>query len=260
MTAQRFRELHRGGELLVLPNAWDAGSAAVVQHAGAAAVATTSAGVAWSFGYPDGNQLPSDALLDAVRRIVRVLHIPLTVDIEEGGSDDPATVAAGVVALVDAGVAGVNIEDGVGSPDVLVGKIAAIRKALGDRDLYINARTDVYLRGMASGDAAVDEVLRRAGRYVEAGADGMFVPGIAVVEEIRTVAKALGSAPLNVMLVPGLPDRAALYGAGARRLSAGIAIALEALSTANRMAADFLGKPVPADLNYGSLNALLSRG
>src|SRR6187402_2786670 len=202
MTAQRLRDLHRSNELLVLPNAWDPASAAVVQHAGAPAVATTSAGVAWACGWPDGDQLPASEMIAAVHRILRVVDLPVTVDIEEGCSDDPEEVARLVATLVDEGVAGINIEDGSKSPDLLVAKLQAIRAALGKRDLFINARTDVYLRGMASGDAAVAEVLGRAKRYVDAGIDGMFVPGIAVIDEIRRVAEGITPVPLNVMLVP----------------------------------------------------------
>jgi 2-methylisocitrate lyase-like PEP mutase family enzyme len=259
MSARRLRDLHRGNALLVLPNAWDAASAAVVQHAGAPAVATTSAGVAWSCGWPDGDQLPAEEMLAAVRRIVRVIDVPLTVDAEEGCSDDPGEVGAFVAKLVEAGVSGINIEDGTKSPDLLVAKLRAIRAALGGRDLYINARTDVFLRGMASGDAAVVEVLARAKRYVEAGADGMFVPGVAALDEIRRVAEGIAPAPLNVMLVPSLPSREELFAAGARRLSAGIALSLEAYANTARMAAEFMGKPAPDAVSYPALNALLNK-
>jgi 2-methylisocitrate lyase-like PEP mutase family enzyme len=243
MSAQRLRDLHRGSELLVMPNAWDPASAAVIQHAGAPAVATTSAGVAWSCGWPDGDQLPADEMIGAVRRILRVVDLPLTVDIEEGCSDDPAEVANLVATLVDAGVA----------------KLKAIRATLGSRDLYINARTDVFLRGMASGDAAVDEVTGRAKRYIDAGTDGMFVPGVAAIDEIRRLAQAIAPVPLNVMLVPGLPSREELFAAGARRLSAGIALSLEAYANTARMAAEFMGKAAPAAVSYPMLNTLLKK-
>jgi 2-methylisocitrate lyase-like PEP mutase family enzyme len=259
MTAQRIRDLHRGNELLVLPNAWDAASAAVIQHAGAPAIATTSAGVAWSCGWPDGDQLPAEEVIAAVRRIVRVIDVPLSVDAEEGCSDDPSDVAAFVAKLVAAGVAGINIEDGSKSPDLLVAKLRAIRAVLNGRDLYINARTDVYLRGMASGDPAVADVLTRAKRYIEAGADGIFVPGIAATTEIRRVAEGIAPVPLNVMLVAGLAPHAELFAVGARRLSAGIALSLEAYAGAARKAAEFMGKIEPAAVTYPTLNALLKK-
>jgi 2-methylisocitrate lyase-like PEP mutase family enzyme len=257
MNAQILRDLHAGERLLVLANAWDGASAAIVQHAGAPAVATTSAGVAWSCGWADGDRLPVEEMLAAIRRIARVVNVPLTVDIEEGCSDDPGQVADFVSSLVGVGVAGINIEDGVKAPDALAAKIRAIRAHLGGRDLFINARTDVYLRGMASGDAAVEETLWRGNLYREAGADGMFVPGISVLDEIRRVAAALRPMPLNVMLVPGLPSREELFAAGARRLSAGIALSLESYATAGRMAAEFL-ETEPKDIGYGTLNGLLA--
>lgn len=259
MSAQQLRDLHNGSALLVLPNAWDPASAAVIQHAGAPAIATTSAGVAWSCGWPDGDQLPAEEMVGAVRRILRVVDLPLTVDIEEGCSDDPEAVARLVATLVDAGVSGINIEDGAKSPDLLVAKLQAIRGALGRRDLYINARTDVYLRGMAAGDAAVEEVTRRAKRYLEAGTDGMFVPGVSAIGEIRRLADAIAPAPLNVMLVPGLPSHDELFAAGARRLSAGIALSLEAYANTARMAAEFMGRAEPAPVSYPLLNTLLKK-
>jgi len=258
MNAQRLRDLHNGSALLVLPNAWDAASAAVVQHAGATAVATTSAGVAWSCGWPDGDRLPAEEMLAAFRRIVRVIDVPLTADIEEGCDDAPSAVASFVSRLVDAGVAGINIEDGNKDPALLAAKLRAIRDALGERDLYINARTDVFLRGMASGDAGVEEVLRRGALYRDAGADGLFVPGIKAIDEVRRVAAGIAPMPLNVMLVPGLPSRQELFDAGARRLSAGIALSLEAYVAAGRKAAELLEREAP-DVGYGTLNDWLAR-
>lgn len=259
VSASRFRDLHHAGSLLVLPNAWDAGSAAAIQHAGAPAVATTSAGVAWACGWPDGDQLPADELLASVKRMAAVLRVPLSADIEEGCSNDPGEVGRFVSALVDAGVSGINIEDAGRDPAELAAKIRAIRAALQGRDLYINARTDIYLRGIAAGDEAVGEVVRRAGLFHEAGADGLFAPGIANVDEIRHVAGSIGGMPLNVMLVPGLPAHAALYEAGARRLSAGIALALDAYAGAAKGAAAFMAKAEPEALSYPLLNALLKR-
>jgi len=258
MNAQSLRDLHNGTALLVLPNAWDAASAAVVQRAGASAVATTSAGVAWSCGWPDGDRLPAEEMLAAIRRIVRAVDVPLTADIEEGCHDDPSTVASFVSRLVDFGVAGINIEDGNKDPAILAAKLRAIRDVLGSRDLYINARTDVFLRGMASGDAGVEEVLRRGALYRDAGADGLFVPGLKVIDEVRRVAAGIAPMPLNVMLVPGLPSRQQLFDAGARRLSAGIALSLEAYATAGRMAAEWLERDAP-DVGYGTLNEWLTR-
>src|SRR5580704_3673841 len=149
MSTQRFRSLHQGPDVLLLPNAWDAITARLIESLGAKAIATTSAGLAWSRGYPDGNALPEDQLIAATRDIARVIRVPLTVDIEAGYSDDPRAVARLVARVMAAGAVGVNIEDGAGSPDLLCTKIAAIRESAAHLgvELFINARTDIYLRG-----------------------------------------------------------------------------------------------------------------
>jgi 2-methylisocitrate lyase-like PEP mutase family enzyme len=240
-----FRNLHR--DLLVLPNAWDPGSARLFESVGAKAIATTSAGIAWSRGYPDGDALPIEQLLATTRDIARVIRVPLTIDIEGGYSIDPAVVAQVVVArvvggIIDAGAVGINIEDGTGSPDLLCAKIEAAKQtaARAGVDLFINARTDVYLRGFATGDAAVEEVVRRAERYRAAGCDGLFVPALADGRAIEAVAAAIDPLPLNIMLVPGLPAASVLRTQGVRRLSAGAAIAQAAMGHASRLTIDFL--------------------
>lgn len=139
-----FRQLHQQGVLL-LANVWDAGTARLVESLGAKAIATTSAGVAWSLGYPDGDALPIAKLADAVAGIARVLRVPLTVDCESSYSDDPATVADNIARLIDAGAVGINIEDGDQAPALLCAKIEQIRRTCARLgiDLFINARTDV---------------------------------------------------------------------------------------------------------------------
>jgi 2-methylisocitrate lyase-like PEP mutase family enzyme len=162
---ETFRALHGPGRILVLPNAWDAGSARLIESCGATAIATTSSGVAWACGYPDGDVLPTDILVDAVARITRVLTVPLTVDAEGGYSKEPARVAETIAALVDAGAVGVNLEDGaVEPPALLCAKIAAAKK-VAERagvDLFVNARTDVFLRGLGAPERRVAETLARA--------------------------------------------------------------------------------------------------
>jgi 2-methylisocitrate lyase-like PEP mutase family enzyme len=224
--ARCFRALHGPGKILVLPNAWDAGSARLIESCGAEAIATTSSGVAWASGYPDGDALPPHELAAAVARIVRVIKVPLTVDAEGGYSSDPATAAENVKPLIDAGAVGINIEDGTGSPDLLCAKIAAIKKVAAQAgiDLFVNARTDVFLKGLVAREARVDEVLKRAPRYQEAGTDGLFVPGASDAADIRTL---VGGTPLpvNVMVLATLPPVGELRALGVRRVSAGSAIA-----------------------------------
>lgn len=239
--ADTFRRLHAGPDLLILPNGWDAGSCRVIETLGAKAVATSSAAVCWSHGYADGHHLPVDFLITTVREITRAISIPLTCDFEGGYADDPATVGDNVAKVIDAGAVGINIEDGGGAPDLLAAKIDAVRKAA-DRagaPLFINARTDVYLRGLAEGEAAVAEVLRRAALYRNAGADGLFAPGVIAPGEIAAIAAGCGL-PLNVMAKPGLPDGAALQALGARRISSATGLGRAALAALNVATTHFL--------------------
>ncbi|HKA86833.1 MAG TPA: isocitrate lyase/phosphoenolpyruvate mutase family protein [Haliangiales bacterium] len=264
--SKQFRALHAPGRLLILPNAWDAASAALVAACGAEAVATTSAGLAWSRGYPDGNALPVRVLHAAVGEIVRVIAVPLTVDIEAGYAAEPSEVGELVAAVADAGAVGVNVEDGSDAPDLLCAKIAAARRGA-DRagvDVFVNARTDVYLRRLVPAEQAVAATLDRARRYREAGCDGVFVPCVAAPADIRAIAAGIGGAPLNVMAVAGLPPAAKLRDLGVRRLSAGAALAAAAYGRARRLAGDFLrdgrSEPFAEDaVGFVEMNALFAR-
>jgi len=264
MSARTFKDLHDGSSLLILPNAWDAGSARLMESLGAKAIATTSAGLAWSRGYPDGDALPVGELLSAVRGIARVVSVPLTVDIEGGYSSDPADVARLVTGVLDAGAVGINIEDGTGGPEALCSKIVAARQSAtrAGVELFINVRTDVYLRGLALDGDAVAEVKRRVERYRAAGCDGVFVPGLADEVAVEAIASAIHPLPLNVMLVPGLPANDVLRARGVRRLSAGSAIAQAVLGRAGRLAREWLtgrADEMFADVaDYGEINRLFS--
>ena len=261
--ARAFHDLHRDG-LLILANAWDAGSARLIESLGAKAIATTSCGVAWSHGYPDGDFLPMDRLLQTVSAIVRAVRVPVTTDIEGGYSDDPAVVGENVARVIEAGAVGINIEDGSASVDLTCRKIERGRAAaerLGV-DLYINARCDVYLRGLAAEGARVEETLARAGRYREAGASGLFAPGVVVMEEIRALAEGCGM-PLNVMARPGLPDGRGLQALGVRRLSSGGDLAEALYFRLAELARDFLADGASEPLTeqamaYADLNRLMA--
>lgn len=241
-SSNTFRALHYSDAPLLLPNAWDPGSARLIESLGARAIATTSAGLAWSRGYPDGDALPIEQLLATARDIVRVISVPLTVDIEGGYSSDPAVVAQVVRGIIDVGAVGINLEDGAGAPEMLCAKIEAARQtaARAGVDLFINARTDVYLRAFAKGDAAVEEVVRRAERYQSAGCDGIFVPAITDSQAIRAVAAAIAPLPLNIMLMPGLSPVSELCTLGVRRISAGAALAQASLSLTSQLASQFI--------------------
>jgi 2-methylisocitrate lyase-like PEP mutase family enzyme len=219
-TADLFHALHAGPDVLVLPNAWDAASAALMEDAGAKAVATSSAAVAWARGYADGDALPVPALIDVIAGVARVIKVPLTADIEGGYTDDLTELAETIKAVVGAGAVGINLEDGRRDPDLHARKIAAARAAAEGAGvhLFINARTDVYLAKLAEGEAALAETLRRATLYTDAGASGIFVPW--PVEEDVLSALAAGIAlPLNAMGRPGMPSAERLAQLGVRRLS-----------------------------------------
>lgn len=235
-----FHTLHR--DFLILPNAWDAASARVMQEAGAKAIATSSAAVAWAHGHADGHHLPIAKLITAVAEIARVVSLPISVDAEGGYADEPAEVAANIAALIDVGAVGINLEDGKAPHDLHLRKVEAVRAAA-DRarvDLYINARTDVFLKQLAPPEQAVAETLRRAARLRDAGASGLFLPAIVDQAQITEVVAGLAGMPLNVMARPGLPDAAGLRALGVKRLSAATAIFNAAMAGAREAAADFL--------------------
>ncbi|HEX6524513.1 MAG TPA: isocitrate lyase/phosphoenolpyruvate mutase family protein [Streptosporangiaceae bacterium] len=266
--ATRFRALHRGA-VLVLPNAWDAASAALIEAAGAAAIATTSAGVSWAMGAPDGHGLGRQCMTEAVTRIVRAVSVPVSADIEGGYGPGASDVSDTVRAVIEAGAVGINLEDSPGAdgePLLAVSaqaeRIAAARAAADSAgvDLFINARTDVYLLGVGDPGHRPGDVRARAQAYADAGADGLFVPGLI---DLGTIA-ALASGPLalNVMAGPGAPAVRELAAAGVARVSVGSAIAQSAYQVASRAAAELLSTGTYQRLidaiGFGDLNKLLT--
>lgn len=224
--AQRLRALHDRRHPLLLPNAWDAGSAALFASLGFPAVATTSGGVAWSLGYADGEQLPLDELLAAITRITRVTPVPVTVDFEAGFGDTPAAVAAHVRAAIATGIAGLNLEDGIAHQtlrpvDEAAARIRAAREAADQVGvpLFINARVDTCVVPW-SGSAAerLEETVRRAEAYLAAGADGIYPIGASEPELLRALAARI-NAPINVAARDGLPNVEDLAALGIARVS-----------------------------------------
>jgi 2-methylisocitrate lyase-like PEP mutase family enzyme len=251
--ATGFHQLHRPGHVLVLPNAWDAGSARLIASHGAEAIATTSSGVAWAHGHPDGQAISFAEVVEVVARIARAVRIPVSADVEEGYATDPETVGENVAAVIGAGAVGINLEDGNQTSDATAAKIAAARAAA-DRegvDLFINARTDTYLRRLVPPERAVQETLVRAARYRDAGASGLFVPRLHAPDEIREIAEAV-SLPLNVLMVPGLAPIQELGALGVRRVSAGGGLARAAYAAA--------GESAERLLSTGSYDVMFTRG
>ena len=256
---------------LVLPNAWDAASARVVERAGARAVATTSAGVSWSCGRRDGGRLSRDEAAAAVRRIVSAVGVPVTADVEGGyGAGTAGDVADTVRAVVAAGAAGVNLEDAPGrgggallAPEEHAERVRAARQAAFNAggDLVINARTDVYLAAGAAPETRFEEAVRRANRYLAAGADCVFVPGVQDTETIGALVRAVDG-PVNVMVGPGAPGVADLGRLGVARVSVGPAIALAALAAADRAARELVEagtyRALETGLSFGEADGLFA--
>ena len=262
--ATRFHALHADG-LLRLPNAWDAGSARLAQAAGARAIATSSAAVAWAHGWPDGDLLPVELLLQTTRAVAGATDLPVTMDIEGGYSDEPARVGELVTALIEAGAVGINIEDGSKDPALLCAKIAAARAAADKAGvaLFVNARIDVWLRGLAPAGERVAETLARAARYRAAGANGLFAPGITDTDEIAALVAGT-DLPVNVLAWTGLPDADRLQALGVRRLSAGSAISEAMHGHVLAMMREFVatGRVDTASskpATYGEVQAMMTR-
>jgi 2-methylisocitrate lyase-like PEP mutase family enzyme len=262
---EAFRELHNNTTPIRLPNAWDAGSARLFESQGALAIATTSAGVAWALGYQDGRLLPVDELVGVASRMARVLTVPLSFDIENGYSDDPKTVADTVMRLVDLGVSGINIEDGSDKASLLALKIDAIRNAVARAggDFFVNARCDVFLAQLVEEKLLVEESIKRGRLYAEAGADGLFLPGIVSIGDISAVVGEI-SLPLNAMAWPALPDAIELGKLGVRRLSAGSGISQALWGKAEKLALGFLqngrsDSVFEGSMPYPQLQALFSK-
>ncbi|MDH6112165.1 2-methylisocitrate lyase-like PEP mutase family enzyme [Kitasatospora sp. MAP12-15] len=274
--AVAFGQLHVPGRPLVLANVWDPGTARVVAAAGAAALATTSAGVSWGLGVPDGEALGREQTVELTARVAAAVDLPVTADLEGGYGATPEEVAQTVRLVLAAGAIGINLEDGLHGADPgyppgaplrtgadQAARIAAVRAAAEAEGipLFVNARIDTYLRQVGDRVGRLDETLARARAYAEAGADGVFVPGVAEAKEIAALTAAL-PLPLNVMVHPGSLSVPELAELGVARVSVGAGLALAALGLVRRAAAELFADgtydALAGDLSYPELNALLS--
>jgi 2-methylisocitrate lyase-like PEP mutase family enzyme len=270
--AALLRKLHHGPRILVLPNAWDAASAAVFETAGFPAIATTSGGVANSLGYPDGENVPRDEMVGAIRRIACSVAIPVTADIEAGYGRKPKDVAATVKAVIAAGAVGINLEDGTKDArkplreiEEQVERIRAAREAARRSGvaIVINARIDTYLRQVGDESERLDHTARRARAYFEAGADGVFPIGFYDETTIAALARAIDG-PVNVIVGPATPTISRLQELGVARVSFGSAPMRAAMGTARRFATELLSQGTCASLfeaqiGGGELNKMMSR-
>ncbi len=244
--AKSFRSLHVPGKPLILFNAWDAGSAKAVTAAGAAAIATGSWSVAKANGFDDGEDLPLDLVIANLARIAKATDLPVTIDLESGYGKTPAAAAKTVRRSIDAGAVGCNLEDSIPATGKLraasdqAKRIAAVRKAADATGIayFINARTDVFFQGKRADASLVAEALKRARLYADAGADGLFVPGLTDEKLIAKVCEA-SPLPVNVMVSQGTPAFKVLAKSGVARISHGprpYLLAMKALEDAARAA------------------------
>ena len=227
--AAQFRQLHRGPSVLILPNAWDVASARIFEDAGFPAIATTSAGIAYSLGYPDGQRIQREEMLARIARIARAVHVPVTADIESGYGSTPQDAANTTRELIHAGVVGMNLEDASGRSDqplssleLAVEKITAAREAALQMraPIVVNARTDVLLLPGGNPYADYSEVLRRLLAFRDAGADCVFAPGLKDADTIARLVKEV-ECPLNILTGPGSPSIPELAAMGVARVSVG---------------------------------------
>jgi 2-methylisocitrate lyase-like PEP mutase family enzyme len=266
--AQDFRGLHHGKRILILPNAWDVPSARVFENEGFPAVATSSAGLMVSLGYPDGEVMGRDEFVSAVERIARVLSVPLSADIVAGFGKTTKEVVVTVKAILKAGGIGINIEDFGHATKKLfpierqIENVKAIRR-LGDTvgvPLVINARTDALRFGIGDEEAKFEEAVRRAIAYRDAGADCVYPMGLTEVDSIRRFVRELDF-PINVMVRKGLPPVSELERLGVSRVSFGPSASYAAMSLLKRAAKEVLEKGtyeglVDGAISFDELNSL----
>lgn len=263
--AQSLLALHHSGRILVLPNAWDAGSAKIFAAAGFPAIATTSAGVAFTYGKPDGQRIDAAEMLAVVRRIAAAVKVPVTADVEAGYGD----VAGTVRGVLDAGAVGMNLEDmeSDGATDLIplpqqVERVKAVRAASEACGVHIvlNARTDVFLAGIGEAATRLPHAIERLKAYAEAGADCLFIPGVKDEHTIRELVQALPK-PINILAVAGTPAVGRLQELGVARVSTGSGPSRAALSVAQAIADQLLSTGEysvfsECSLNYAAANKL----
>jgi len=242
--ADALRKLHHGPNILVLANCWDVASARVLEAEGVPAIATSSAGVAFSLGYPDGQRISRDEMLTVVARVAKAVQVPVTADVESGYGARPEDAARTAAAVIAAGAVGMNLEDSTEASDtalmdvaLAVEKIRAVRDAGSNAGvpLVINARTDVYLNQVGAPESRYDHALRRAVAFRDAGADCIFLPGVKEPELISRFVRDV-KFPINILAGPGFPAIAELQRLGVARVSLGSKPMLAGMGVLRRLA------------------------
>jgi 2-methylisocitrate lyase-like PEP mutase family enzyme len=246
--AENFRKLHHGPRMLLLPNAWDVASARILEECGHPAIATTSAGIAYSLGYPDGQRLSRGEMLEVVGRIARAVRVPVTADLEAGYGTSVREMAETVRAAIEAGAIGMNLEDVTGDDEssqvaisLQVEKIRVIRETAASLGVLfvLNARTDIYLMPIGPEPTRFERTVERLRAYRGAGADCLFAPGLYDRDTIVKLVKAV-EAPLNILATPACPPLAELEKIGVARVSAGSGIMRAAMGAVQRIGKEML--------------------
>jgi len=270
--AEQFRRMHAGPRILALPNAWDAVSARILEEAGHPAIATSSAAVAFSLGYPDGQRISRTEMLEAVARIARAVRVPVTADMESGYGTTVKDMMDTAKAVIAAGAIGMNLEDVTGDDEtshveisLQQEKIRAIREASSSLGvpLVLNARTDIYLMPIGEDSTRFDRAVERLRAYRQAGADCVFAPGVSDRDTIAKLVKAI-AAPLNILASANCPSLAELERMGVARVSAGSAVMRATLGLVRRIAKDWMERGTYDSLFDGAvpfadLNRMMGR-
>lgn len=270
--ADLLRKLHDRSRLLVLPNAWDVASARLFEEAGFPAVATTSAGIAYSLGYADNERISRAEMVGVVRRIAEALRVPVTADVESGYGGRASDVTETVEAILEAGAVGMNLEDATHSRKTPLfdveaqgDRIRAAREAAAGLGvpIVINARTDVFLVKAGPESGRLDAAIRRANAYHEAGADCLFIPGISDKATIKVLARDI-KGPINIIAAAGVPSTKELHALGVARLSVGSGAMRAIMGLTRRIAKELKGPGtyetlLDGAIPYREMNQLLSR-
>jgi 2-methylisocitrate lyase-like PEP mutase family enzyme len=268
--AERFRALHKGPNTMILPNAWDVISAKMFEECGCKAIGTTSAGIAMSLGYPDGQEIPFETMLSVIRNMVNAVDVPVSADIEAGYGKTTKEILHTIEQLIAAGVVGINLEDGTGDmnspiydPIQQQEKISAIREYCDSIGfpLFINARTDIFWLNIGEPESRIDEAIHRGKLYEEAGADCVFVPALKNLDEIKKLRDAV-NCPINLLAVPGLPSIEELSEIGIERVSTGSSPFRASVSLLKQIGDEILNqrtfnKMTEDVLSYGEVSALI---
>jgi 2-methylisocitrate lyase-like PEP mutase family enzyme len=267
--ANALRALHHTGKVLLLPNVWDVASARIIEDAGFPAIATTSAGIAFSLGYPDGQKISRSEMLAQVARIARAVKVPVTADAEAGYGERPDDAAQTAHEVIEAGAVGMNFEDGTDDPlrplidlPLQLERIRAIREAGAKSGvpLLLNARTDVYLAQVGPPETRYDHTLRRLRAFRDAGADCVFAPGLRDIETIARLVQDI-QCPLNILAGPGSPSVLELQSLGVARVSLGSAPMRATLGLLRKMADELKASGTYRSLEgapaHGDVNKML---